>query len=312
MAQDEAGNSTTRAVSVEVKPRRFKTDTIEIKDAFLERKLPELLPERGGSIPQGELLQGFLTVNRDRRKQAEETKRTLAAKTQPRPLWEGAFVQPRNTKVFSNFAETRTYRYHGQDVDTQIHYGYDLAAVQHGPVPAANSGIVVFAGPLSIYGNAVVVDHGLGLQTLYGHLSSIEVKEGDQVTKEQELGRSGSTGLALGDHLHYRGADQWRVGDAARMVGRPLDPRPHRPPASRSERAPARVDHAHRREGRRGPVGRPPAPGGPLPLVLSRAGGRRGVRVDGRERRPPASLRTRCVGRRSRPPRKRAARPAAS
>ena len=203
VAQDEAGNSTTRAVSIEVKPRRFKTDTIEIKDAFLERKLPELLPERGGSIPQGELLQGFLTVNRDRRKQAEEAKRTLAAKTQPRPLWEGAFVQPRNTKVFSNFAETRTYRYHGQDVDTQIHYGYDLAAVQHGPVPAANSGIVVFAGPLSIYGNAVVVDHGLGLQTLYGHLSSIEVKEGDQVTKEQELGRSGSTGLALGDHLHY-------------------------------------------------------------------------------------------------------------
>ena len=203
VAQDEAGNTTTRAVSIEVKPRRFKTDTIEIKDEFLERKLPELLPERGGAIPQGELLQGFLTVNRDRRKQAEETKRALATKTQPRPLWEGAFVQPRNTKVFSNFAETRTYRYRGQVVDTQIHFGYDLAAVQHGPVPAANSGVVIFAGPLSIYGNAVVVDHGLGLQTLYGHLSSIDVKEGDQITKEQELGRSGSTGLALGDHLHY-------------------------------------------------------------------------------------------------------------
>jgi murein DD-endopeptidase MepM/ murein hydrolase activator NlpD len=203
VAQDEAGNATTRAVAVEVKPRRFKTDTIDIKDEFLERKLPELLPERGGSIPQGELLPAFLTVNRDRRKQAEEMKRALAAKTQPRPLWNGAFVQPRNTKVFSNFAETRTYRYHGQDVDTQIHYGYDLAAVRHGPVPAANAGVVVYAGPLSIYGNAVVIDHGLGLQTLYGHLSSIDVKEGDQVTKEQELGRSGSTGLALGDHLHY-------------------------------------------------------------------------------------------------------------
>jgi murein DD-endopeptidase MepM/ murein hydrolase activator NlpD len=88
-------------------------------------------------------------------------------------------------------------------VDTQIHFGYDLAAVRHGPVPAANSGVVVFAGPLSIYGNAVVVDHGLGLQTLYGHLSSIDVKEGDQITKGQELGKSGSTGLALGDHLHY-------------------------------------------------------------------------------------------------------------
>src|SRR5216684_8905293 len=150
VAQDEAGNVTSRNVAVEVKPRRFKTDTIEIKDEFLARKLPELLPERAGPIPPEDLLAAFLTVNRDKRKQAEDTKRALAAKTQPRPLWDGAFVQPTNTKVFSNFAETRTYRYHGQPVDTQIHYGYDLAAVRHGPVPAANSGVVVFAGPLSI------------------------------------------------------------------------------------------------------------------------------------------------------------------
>jgi murein DD-endopeptidase MepM/ murein hydrolase activator NlpD len=203
VAQDEAGNVTSRNVAVEVKPRHFKTDTIEVKDEFLERKLPELLPERTGAIPKEELLQAFLTVNRDKRKQAEETKRALAAKTQPRPIWDGVFVQPANTKVFSNFAETRTYRYHGQNVDTQIHYGYDLAAVQHGPVPAANSGTVVFTGPLSIYGNTVVVDHGMGLQTLYAHLSSIDVKEGDQVAKGQELGRTGSSGLALGDHLHF-------------------------------------------------------------------------------------------------------------
>jgi murein DD-endopeptidase MepM/ murein hydrolase activator NlpD len=116
-------------------------------------------------------------------------------------------------------------------VDTQIHFGYDLAATRQGPVPAANSGVVVHAGPLSIYGNAVVIDHGMGLQTLYGHLSSIEVKEGDQVAKEQELGRSGSTGLALGDHLHYEvlinGVSvtplEWWDGKWIRdHVGRPL------------------------------------------------------------------------------------------
>jgi murein DD-endopeptidase MepM/ murein hydrolase activator NlpD len=70
-------------------------------------------------------------------------------------------------------------------------------------VPAANSGVVVFAGALTIYGNTVVVDHGLGLQTLYAHLSSMAVKEGDLVQKGQELGRTGTTGLAVGDHLHY-------------------------------------------------------------------------------------------------------------
>ena len=70
-------------------------------------------------------------------------------------------------------------------------------------VPAANSGVVVFTGPLTIYGNTVIIDHGLGLQTLYAHLSSIDVKVGEQVTKGRVLGRTGATGLAMGDHLHF-------------------------------------------------------------------------------------------------------------
>ena len=112
-------------------------------------------------------------------------------------------MQPRNTKVFSNFAETRTYVHSGRQIDTQVHFGYDLASTKQSPVPAANKGVVAFAGPLTIYGNTVVVDHGLGLQTLYAHLSSIGVKVGDAVEKGQEIGRSGATGLAIGDHLHY-------------------------------------------------------------------------------------------------------------
>ena len=201
-AQDEAGNAVSRALAVDIRPRRFPIDTIDIGEQFLASKMPELLPERG-AIPPDQLLAAFLTVNRDKRKEAEQMKRTLARKSKPSPLFEGAFLQPRNTKVFSNFAETRTYRYQGKEVDTQVHLGYDLASLKHSPVPAANSGVVVFAAPLNIYGNAVVVDHGWGLQTLYGHLSTLEVKEGDQVKKGQELGKSGSTGLALGDHLHF-------------------------------------------------------------------------------------------------------------
>ena len=71
------------------------------------------------------------------------------------------------------------------------------------PVPAANDGVVVLAKYLGIYGNTVIVDHGYGLMTLYGHLSSIGVKEGDTVARSQPLGKSGATGLAGGDHLHY-------------------------------------------------------------------------------------------------------------
>jgi murein DD-endopeptidase MepM/ murein hydrolase activator NlpD len=199
-AVDDAGNVASRAIPAELKPRRFPRDTIEIRDAFLQAKVPELLPQHPPSKP---LVEGFLVINRDQRRQAEEEKRRIGSKSADRPLWQGAFVQPRNTKVFANFAETRTYLYHGKEIDTQVHFGYDLASTKQVPVPAANAGVVAFAGPLTIYGNAVVVDHGLGLQTLYAHLSSIDVKPGDQVAKGQDLGRTGTTGLAVGDHLHY-------------------------------------------------------------------------------------------------------------
>jgi murein DD-endopeptidase MepM/ murein hydrolase activator NlpD len=199
-ARDEAGNVATRAVPSELKPRGFPRDTIKISEAFLQAKVPELLPQR---TPSQSLLDAFLVINREQRKQAETIKHEIGAKTADTPLWEGAFLQPRNTKVFSNFAETRTYVYDGRDIDTQVHYGYDLASTKHSPVPAANAGVVAFAGPLTIYGNAVIIDHGLGLQTLYAHLSSIDAKVGDKVTRGQELGRTGATGLAVGDHLHF-------------------------------------------------------------------------------------------------------------
>jgi len=199
-ARDDAGNAVTRALPVGLKPRAFPRDTIEVKDAFLAAKVPELLPQAPPGRP---LLESFLVINRDLRRQAEEEKVRVGARTADRPLWDGPFTQSRNTKVFSNFAESRTYVYEGRPVDTQIHFGFDLASTRQSPAPAANTGSVAFAGPLTIYGNTVIVDHGWGLQTLYAHLSSIDVKVGDSIAKGQALGRTGTTGLALGDHLHF-------------------------------------------------------------------------------------------------------------
>ena len=172
-AEDEAGNVASRGIPSELRPRRFPRDTIEIKDTFLQAKVPELLPQRS---PSQSLVDGFLVINRDLRREAEETKRRIGATTADAPLWDGPLVQPRKTKVFANFAERRSYRYRGREIDTQVHYGYDLASTRQSSVPAANRGVVVFAEPLTIYGNAVIVDHGLGLQTLYAHLSSIDRK----------------------------------------------------------------------------------------------------------------------------------------
>jgi murein DD-endopeptidase MepM/ murein hydrolase activator NlpD len=71
------------------------------------------------------------------------------------------------------------------------------------PVRAGNDGRVVWADYFGIYGNTIVLDHGMGVQSLYGHLSSIDVRAGDTVKKDQVMGRSGMTGLAAGDHLHF-------------------------------------------------------------------------------------------------------------
>ena len=103
----------------------------------------------------------------------------------------------------SAFADGRTYIYNGQTVDHQVHLGFDLAVVEHTPVRAANDGTVLYTGYFGLYGNTIIMDHGCGLQSLYGHLSSIGTRVGEQVKRGQEIGRSGQTGLAGGDHLHF-------------------------------------------------------------------------------------------------------------
>ena len=129
-----------------------------------------------------------------------------------------------NTAVESAFADHRTYIYKGKEVDQQVHLGFDLASFTGTPIVSANRGIVVFADELGIYGNCVIIDHGMGVQSLYGHLSSIDVKAGQTVEKEQQIGRSGMTGNGWWRSPPLHDARQWKDGEPGRVVGRPLDP----------------------------------------------------------------------------------------
>jgi murein DD-endopeptidase MepM/ murein hydrolase activator NlpD len=185
-------------------PTRFPKDTITLTEAFLRRKMPELVPQTPASASLEDLLQAFLRVNGEGRKGFEAKNREIGrSQTAPKPLWTSAFRQQSNTKVFANFPEERTYQVDGRTVDTQWHLGIDLASNRQSPIEASNAGRVVFTGPNGIYGNMVVLDHGLGLMSLYAHLSDIGVKVGQTVAKGEALGRSGETGLAGGDHLHF-------------------------------------------------------------------------------------------------------------
>ncbi|HZS34721.1 MAG TPA: M23 family metallopeptidase, partial [Methylomirabilota bacterium] len=204
VAEDEAGNERVIAVPVTFLPAKFPKDTIHLTEAFLRRKLVELAPQTPSSASPEELLQAFLRVNREGRQAAEAKFRELGrGPSAATPLWTGAFRQQPNTKVFANFPEERTYEMGGRTVDTQWHLGIDLASNRQSPVEASNAGRVVFTGPNGIYGNVVVLDHGLGLMSLYGHLSEIAVKVGQAVQRGETLGRSGETGLAGGDHVHF-------------------------------------------------------------------------------------------------------------
>jgi murein DD-endopeptidase MepM/ murein hydrolase activator NlpD len=197
-AKNPAGTEATARFWFKVFPKKFRMRDLTIDDKFLDKVVNQIDPS--GS---GDLLTRFLKINGEMRRANNKTLADLRLKTAEKFLWTEPFLQLANSKVESEFADVRSYIYKGKKVDQQVHLGFDLAVTAHTPVLAANDGKVVWAAPLGIYGNCIVVDHGYGLQSIYGHLSALAVKEGDMVKRGQEMGKSGSTGLAGGDHLHY-------------------------------------------------------------------------------------------------------------
>ena len=204
-ATDPAGNTALAAVDHMAFTKPFSRSTIPI-DNWVARVVPPIVantPEMQLSTAPDDVVQTFVHINSDLRRQNAQTIAALAKKTAPEMMWKEPFQPLGNAAVEARFADFRTYTFKGKEIDRQVHLGFDLAVTQHVPILAAQRGVLVHAGYLGIYGNCVIIDHGLGVQTLYGHLSSIGVKVGDKVEKGQVLGLSGMTGLAAGDHLHF-------------------------------------------------------------------------------------------------------------
>jgi len=208
VATDLAGNEGSASWPVNLTERSFDDVRIDLGPAFLQVKVRELAENVG--VQEPDTLSAFRTINKETRAGNEAKIREIVSKSDDEPLFDGAFVQMRNSAVTSRFAERRSYYYDDVKVSEAIHFGYDLASTAGAPIEASNRGRVLFAGDLGIYGNCVILDHGLGLSSLYAHLAQIDVKEGDLVNKNELLGRSGDTGLAGGDHLHFA----MLVGDA--------------------------------------------------------------------------------------------------
>ena len=200
-AVDPAGNERSAGLYYHIKPRSFPTDRINITESFLDNKI---VPDFQRFFPEfSDPLELFLKVNRDLRKENIAKVFEVGQQSAPTPLWAGVFLRQPNAAVPGYFAQPRTYLHNGLIIDHQTHLGIDLASTARAPVPAANSGRVVFADDLGIYGYCVIIDHGLGLQTLYGHLSQIDVALGAEVNRGETVGRTGTSGLAGCDHLHF-------------------------------------------------------------------------------------------------------------
>ncbi len=200
-AEDAVGNRTDSRWAVRQQARTFDDVPIRLSQGFLEGKVASLAGELG--IDSSDLVLAFQQINRDERARNEARIREIVSTTSPTPYFEGGFLQMRNSAVTSRFAEHRSYLLDGVQISDAIHYGYDLASTAGAPIEASNTGVVLFADTLGIYGGCVIVDHGLGIATLYAHLASIDVNVDQRVERGQTLGRSGATGLAGGDHLHF-------------------------------------------------------------------------------------------------------------
>ncbi|MEW5772062.1 MAG: M23 family metallopeptidase [Thermodesulfobacteriota bacterium] len=200
-ATDLAGNTRTSGfIFHPIERWKFKSDVLALPQSFLDTKMPEFEPLVPHAADQ---LERFVKVNTEIREANAQEFYALRTKTSPTPLWSGTFLRMPNTAPRAGFADARTYTFDGRDVSRSVHLGLDLASTMADEVPAAADGKVLKAGYVGIYGNTVVLDHGLGLMSLYSHLSSILVEEGQMVFRGNPVGRTGTTGLAGGDHLHF-------------------------------------------------------------------------------------------------------------
>jgi murein DD-endopeptidase MepM/ murein hydrolase activator NlpD len=239
-ARDDAENESVVSFPLKVFPKAFRTRTLELDDAFLGKVVPEIMSQTPSLEDQGDPLKNYLAINGGLRRVNSARLAELARESRSGFLWSAPFRQLAGSQVEAQFADHRRYVYRGQEVDRQDHLGYDLATTAHAPVPAANAGVVALAEYLGIYGNTIVIDHGFGLLSLYGHLSRIDVTKGAPVTQGQVLGASGATGLAGGDHIHFSmilqgeqvDAREWwdphwledRVFSKLRVYGAPVKP----------------------------------------------------------------------------------------
>jgi len=206
VAKDYAGNVSKSYIPLYLKQKNYKISKIKISDRFLKGKIAELADKFLEDEEITNPLEQFKFVNEDVRAKNEKLIHDITSKVP------GGMISTFNIKkmkplkgamVVATFGDHRKYFYKGKYLSESYHLGLDLASTAQAEIRPQNSGDVVFSDFNGLYGNMPILYHGLGLYTLYGHCSSVSVSEGDFVNANQIIARTGKTGYAMGDHLHF-------------------------------------------------------------------------------------------------------------
>lgn len=208
VAEDMAGNRRSVNVPFYFIAKNYKTSWIEAKDKFIDGKISDL----ADSDPQLSLIkdrvQKLKAINEDMRGANEKLIHVIGAKVSD-DMIDGWTIKPfyplKNAAKVASYGDERHYYYKdkGNEVSQSYHVGLDLASTKMAQIVSSNPGRVVYSDYNGIYGNMPMIDHGMGLYTLYGHCSNILVQENDEVAAGTPIAQTGVSGLALGDHLHF-------------------------------------------------------------------------------------------------------------
>jgi murein DD-endopeptidase MepM/ murein hydrolase activator NlpD len=206
-AEDMAGNKAQDYVKLYLKNREYQVSNLELKDEFLDGKIEELSHDFEETQGVTDRIEKFRLINETVRAHNEELIHKITSKIDQKKMITDFSIKPlhplENGAPVASYADHRIYSYNGKVVSQAYHMGLDLASVHEASIISQNPGRVVFTKMNGLYGNNPIIDHGLGLYTLYGHCSSISVTDGDEVKPGQVIAKTGTTGYAMGDHLHF-------------------------------------------------------------------------------------------------------------
>jgi len=206
VANDAAGNMTRSYVPLYLKNKTYRLSKITLSDRFLHGKIAELAEQFDETQGVEAPLERFKIINEDVRAKNEKLIHKVTSDV-PQNMISTFKIRKmyplKNGELVAYFGDHRKYYYHGKFISEAYHLGLDMASHAMAPIKSRNYGKVVFADYNGLYGNNLIISHGLGLYTLYGHCSSFDVGVGDEVHPGEKIANTGKTGYAMGDHLHF-------------------------------------------------------------------------------------------------------------